>query len=531
MVRSPEQGAIVDRVVAGDSLDILAYAGTGKTSLCLECATALPRRRVLYAAFNAHNAREAKSRFGKAAPHVRVSTYHGLAFGPLGSRYADAGRLVSGPWQVRRAIVDRFGEALQRAMPRSRFSAMVYAVIDGLRTFCQSADPGLDGTHLPVTFSSEVESDELQAAVELMRRVWSAMCSLDDDFPVTHDFYFKRWTMGKPRLNYDVVLIDERQDLDPAMLALMRSQGTQLVFVGDVYQSLYRFRGAIGSAVDLKLPRMPLTHSWRFGPEIAGQADSILQVRGAPYPLIGAGAPGRVVLHGAAPKVVLCRSNVGVVMQAIAWMDHGKKVGIVGSAAEVAEAIEGAYDLYVSGSSNHPRFRTFESWAVMVEAASTKQGQEMRPFVKLITSYGGRIPQLVSQIKGGTVPLEAADIVVATVHKFKGMEAESVLLGDDFPPFVYEVDGRLELDEDEANVGYVALTRARSELQLGGFSRPLRESLALLKAGLSASASRLLEYTLSPKGETATARTTRSEAGSASDGQPSFGLWAWDAAS
>lgn len=62
-----------------------AFAGTGKTTTLVGYAENHPDEKILYIAYNTEVAAEGKRRFPRNA---FSSTSHGLAYGPLGSKYS-----------------------------------------------------------------------------------------------------------------------------------------------------------------------------------------------------------------------------------------------------------------------------------------------------------------------------------------------------------------------------------------------------------------------------------------------------------
>ena len=77
--------------------------------------------------------------------------------------------------------------------------------------------------------------------------------------------------------------------------------------------------------------------------------------------------------------------------------------------------------------------------------------------------YGDRVPELISRIRSNVVKdIKTADTVLSTVHKAKGLEFDTVVLMDDFPDFGEQ--GLKNVPEDEANLIYVAITRAKIRL-------------------------------------------------------------------
>jgi len=94
--------------------------------------------------------------------------------------------------------------------------------------------------------------------------------------------------------------------------------------------------------------------------------------------------------------------------------------------------------------------------------------------------YGRALPGLVADLRRRAVPHpSAADRVLATAHKAKGLEWPRVRLADDFPRLeeLDAVDGdgvpylTAEERDQELHLLYVAATRARQQLELNEAGR------------------------------------------------------------
>ena len=100
-----------------------------------------------------------------------------------------------------------------------------------------------------------------------------------DDVFLGHDGYFKLWSLSQLHLDYDFILLDEAQDSNPALLSVLSAQTVPVVFVGDRYQQIYQWRGAVNAMESLKTADVAsLTTSFRFGQGIANVATKILSV-------------------------------------------------------------------------------------------------------------------------------------------------------------------------------------------------------------------------------------------------------------
>src|SRR5215216_5677207 len=105
----------------------------------------------------------------------------------------------------------------------------------------------------------------------------------------THDCYLKLWQLSDPHLPADYVLLDEAQDANPVVAAIVDRQAhAQRILVGDRCQAIYGWRGAIDAMSRFHADhRLCLSQSFRFGPAIASEANKWLQLLDAPLHLRG----------------------------------------------------------------------------------------------------------------------------------------------------------------------------------------------------------------------------------------------------
>jgi len=89
------------------------------------------------------------------------------------------------------------------------------------------------------------------------------------------------WEQSREGVRFDWVLVDECQDLNPEEMDVVLSMvGTKIFAVGDVYQSIYGFQGAIGPSVVKLLKRSgckeaSLTCNYRSCPEVVDRLNAI----------------------------------------------------------------------------------------------------------------------------------------------------------------------------------------------------------------------------------------------------------------
>jgi superfamily I DNA/RNA helicase len=93
----------------------------------------------------------------------------------------------------------------------------------------------------------------------------------------------------------------------------------------------------------------------------------------------------------------------------------------------------------------------------------TIRGGDLKPFVDLIDSHGA---EAIIEAIDSLVDEKRAATTVSTAHRSKGREWESVEIACDFP----EPIGRAAIPRTDAMLGYVAVTRARKQLDRTGLA-------------------------------------------------------------
>jgi len=283
---------------------------------------------------------------------------------------------------------------------------------------------------------------------------------------VTHNCYLKTWALTKPILPVDVIFLDEGQDANPVIAALVENQShAQQIVVGDACQQLYSWRGA--SDVLSTWPgarQLYLSQSWRFGEAIADEANKWLSLLPTSLELTGNPAIASRLAVLDTPTAVLCRTNAGAMDMVMAFLDAGEKVAMVGGGTALCQLAEAAKTLMAGQRTGHPELYTFRSWEDVRDYVGTDgSGDDLRAFVNLIETHG---PDAIIRATKALTDEFHATTVVSTVHKSKGRQWPTVCVGDDF--FGPDDDGHLP--SAEAMVGYVAVTRAQEILDRTGLA-------------------------------------------------------------
>jgi superfamily I DNA/RNA helicase len=476
------------------SLKIQAFAGTGKTTTLAAIAKSLPQRKFLYLVFNRAAADEAQHRMPS---NVSVRTAHAVAFRSIG--YVYKSRLASNAWAWFPYLKEKMPRALDSVMRTGRDATSAGAVIiRTLEQFLRMTDGAIGAIHAPYWCDDRIGVAAGYAAEAL----WRNICKPNSTAPVTHDCYLKLFYLqGRELAPRDwTVMLDEAQDADPVILGLLERHRGARIIVGDKYQQLYQWRGAVNalSRTHSDSAELSLTQTFRFGSGAAEWANQVLEIIGERLRIVPAKHRTDVSIEEkpVAADALLARTNAGTLDEAIRGLERRRKVHVMGGADPLIRLIRGAWDLY-QGKPTSGELVMFASWNELKAAArGQKDGAPGDPalqvLVRLIKDRDRRVLQMCRQLEACVESPAAAQITVSTVHKAKGLEWPRVLMSSDFNRFVKLEGHKPVVDLEEAYIMYVALTRARKKKLL--LSTPCAE---IISASAAAKAGRARGHKLS----------------------------------
>lgn len=407
-------------------------------------------------------------------------TSHGLAFRPMSHM---SGR-VGGKKYVRGfelAKMMKINEPARltdgKVLAPGQLASVVKAT---LRKFCYSADAKITRWHVPNDLKRY--TDEEIAALRVIvppiaQRAWdNDITTADGALPMEHDYYLKAFQLGRPRLPGDVIALDEAQDSNPCVAAMILDQiqyGTQVIMVGDTYQAIYGWRGAVDAMADFArqpgVEVLSITQSFRYGDVIAAEGNKMLTILGAPLPLRGfskiQSRIGRIPGAGAVPDALLCRTNAEAFRRAIAYIGQGLKVAFPKGAGELIALVKGVRDIKQGRPSEHPDLIPFATYGQLQEFAENEpDGQDLKRLVELVDEHGvDELLEILFQIGSGEKG-SRADVTVCTAHGAKGLEWPLVEIAGDFLPPKNELGTPEVMPREMAMLLYVALTRAKNVL-------------------------------------------------------------------
>jgi superfamily I DNA/RNA helicase len=256
---------------AGGPLLVLAGPGTGKTTTIVAAVAdrienrGIAPERILVLTFSRKAAAELReritARLKRTTREPLAVTFHSYAYALARREFVLAGdeppRLLSAPEQlleIRRMLKGEAQDGGSRWPERLRPALATRGFAEEVRDLLlRAAERGLDGRSLR-QLGKHKDRDDWAAAAGFLDRYAARF----DLAPVPAYDYAeivriaaallgREETRQRERGAYDVVLVDEYQDSDPAqesLLMALAGDGRELIAVGDPDQSIYAFRGA-----------------------------------------------------------------------------------------------------------------------------------------------------------------------------------------------------------------------------------------------------------------------------------------------
>lgn len=464
MELTPEQQQIVETEF-DDVLLVNAYAGTGKTSTLVKFCEARRGKKILYMAYNSSMQKEASKKFKHLGASVFVKTMHSLAYAAIGKDYKD--RLGN----LRALDMLPFCEDV--AEKEQYYHA--YLLLKLIRDFCNSKYTMVDF----VKRLSENGTDwgrENKASIsyflDKLPKVWEQI-QTDSTLAYEHDFYLKRYQLSEPKLYFDFILVDEAQDINGCVIDIIMRQRSKKVFIGDTFQSIYKFRGATDSLERLSklngAVTLYLTQSFRCPRVVAGVANQYLYLLKAPKPF-----RGTLIQKDDVPTqtAIIARTNAKLFDYAIEHID--KKLHFVGGInsynfqdlIDIQNLQWGKSDYIKNGF-----IKKFYDMDELVDYAEEANEVDLKVKITTVRKYMKHsIRDLVKELQDNSVKDQKdAELILTTGHKSKGLEWDQVEILDDFVNLREELEeeGECIIQKEELNLLYVAITRSKQNLLLG----------------------------------------------------------------
>lgn len=494
---SPQQEAVFEYARSGKgSALIVAVAGAGKTTTLVETCKLLYGD-VAFAAFNKKIADEIGRKLTDAGvgKNVKAATFHSFGFQAwrraaphvqveakkldILSKYLGVPKNLQSFVRVLTSIAKQSGVGIVTKLDDYLFYDEIVEHYD-LRDKLYQKDRPL----------SRNETDDLvSAGIEWAQRL--VITSIDEDEKMI-DFDDMIFSPLYHKVNFwqhDWMLVDEAQDTNVVRRLLaeaMLKQGGRLIAVGDPKQAIYGFTGASSDALDqikehFNTIELPLTVSYRCARSVVAHAQKLVSHIEA-HPDAPEGSVSFISedefskLVPGPTDAILCRNTKPLIQLALGYIKKGVAAHVEGR--DIGSSLITLARRWTSVRTCEDLQKKLADWSKdeMIRLQERGDEQKIEAMLDRVESLyaimeslaaDDSIQTLVDKINSIFKDTEGRfvqSITLSTVHKAKGREwnkvwiyGRNVYMPSPFARQLWQI-------EQENNLIYVAITRAKREL-------------------------------------------------------------------
>lgn len=443
---------------------INAGAGTGKTTTIVSAS----QRINCSAAFLAFNKSIATELAERLPSNVEAKTFH--AFGFAAIRNAGLRTKVNNR-KCHYIVQELLGKDCYTAPITKLVSLVKGSMIDGKDV--ASIRKLIDEYN--ISFESYREEEQaIQAIPSILTLCKTQTYHIDFD-----DMIWLPLVNNYPLPHYDMVFVDEAQDFNEMQRELIVRvvNGGRCIIVGDRNQAIYGFRGADSNSISRFIERLtveserditelPLSISWRCPKSVVAEANRYVSDFTCPDEAIDGAVFVNASFNPQAQDMVLCRYNAPLVGAFYELISEGKSAYILGR--DMTKGLVKAVQKITKN--NHMGVDEFKqlflqdfefNYAKLMNNDKQNQAFALEDkrdcimiFVEKATTVGGIIEEIKRVFDGN----DKGEIMLSTVHKAKGLEADNVYI------LATERMPHPKGGTEENNICYVAITRAKKNL-------------------------------------------------------------------
>lgn len=515
-VPSVYQQKIYDFITNGSGNAVVsAVAGSGKTTTLINAIKLIPKdKNLIFLAFNKSIAGEIRERVPQDLSNIDVKTVHGYGFSAIQKsfsceidnrkyrkilndiilfhqtnemkvldKYAFDGKII----KLCMDFAFQDGDAQLIEDKTSYFNRVISLTDLGRLNLIdlKNMDNGIDQLNqLAKKHDLTLIDGECFRAWMLINIGASYTFKVDFTDMVFLPIHYKIDT-----LKYDIVMIDEAQDLNACQRELMKKAMKpnvgRFVGVGDEKQAIYGFAGADASSFNKlkEIPNtivLPLSVCYRCGTDIINLAKKIMPtIEASPTAKKGMVDYDSSYKNLQTGDMVICRNTAPLVSLCMKLLIANKKSYVMGTdiSKNLINLVESCKKKSEEFSVENVFARIYKEKEKMIANISKKEKITISEAknTQLIDSLSDKIVTLEILSKGCIMADELIDklksifsddtdgICLSTIHKSKGLEADRVyIIHSDLMPSKYaKQDWEIE---QEKNLEYVAITRAKSVL-------------------------------------------------------------------
>lgn len=463
------QQALFDEIRDGSGhILVRAVAGSGKTTTIVRSIEVIhPDKTVLLCAFNREICRTLAKRVEREAD---VETFHAIGYGAIRRAW---GKHVfveeSRDRDILGGVIEQAGLTYNRVLRRHLLQLVSLA--KGYLAWTNDQFTGICRHH-----DLQIDQTYFDAVRQCLTVAGTNTGSVSFD-----DMIFTTVYAQLPLQQYDVVLIDETQDLNYAQWYLAKKSvapNGRIIAVGDQRQAIYQFRGARQNAMsqaaeELNAKQMPLSVTYRCPTEVVRFAKKYApEIEAAPNAIAGSVEQVNIVDLWKEYRVgdlVLSRANGPLISLCLKAIKREIRSRILGRSLSLIlnELIDRSKRVKIDGLLEWLDWHENRERARLIAAEEEEGIEEMLDrvaSVKALCEDLHTTEDLRNRIASLCVDNPKDDAVLfSSVHRAKGLEANRVWVAQD--TFKLDRPNPVRRTEEE-NLFYVAITRTKQKLFL-----------------------------------------------------------------
>lgn len=502
---SSEQVAIFQWFFEGaGNLVVQARAGTGKTTTIKRAFGFAPEDDILYVVFNKKNQREAKAKITDQRVDV-------LTLNSLGYRFCL--RVWSGIKPDDSVELDRV-KAVVGDIRDDVVDAILKLVGFAKNLYIWPSQGQLEQLAEERDIFADSDEDEDDADAWTVARVAAAALKAMElaktrDVQGRISFNDQVWlavAMNWVRPNYDLVVVDETQDMNYPQLVMVRKacrKSGRVCVIGDDRQAIYGFRGAAQDGMDmmrreLNAATLGLTVTYRCPKLVVAEANAIVPdykaAATAPEGLIDSCTQVELVEQAKVGDAILSRVNAPLMSACLQLLKRGVPARIEGR--DIGRQLAGIVKK-LNAKSVPDFMRRLDRWETkqLARLKNAKNAEakcaavrDTRETLEVLAEGAASVSEIVNRLLSLFSNSDDENIkpsvVLSSVHKAKGLEWDRVfILNWTFARRKCKTEAEAK---EEANIKYVAITRAKAHLTKvseGGEPKAVKDQGDGTKAG------------------------------------------------
>lgn len=444
-----EQKTIIETLETEPIVLVDAKAGTGKTSTSLAVVHHFTPKKGFYTAYNKSIVVEAQEKFPSS---MECKTIHAFALSHI---------------KPKNKIEDFTYLCIKEKL--SYPSKM--NIMNAMDSFFLSSSTDMD------EYLSVLEDEKLET---IAKKYINKM--VEDEIPPTFNFLLKYLHLMLAEdiitIEYDLAILDECQDTTEVAFQIFNLiKCDRKLIVGDPFQNIYGYMNTVNAFNLIKdVPRLGLTRTFRCSKDIARRVQTFGKTHlNKDFKYIGTDSP-----HKEESIAYIGRTNGAILLRLEELIAEGKSFSLTRPVKDIfalpmalLNVAMGKDPKYVPKKykyliKEYSRYTVSGMKGFYSYLMKYVEDEELHGAIRFMNTLREKDINIFELKKQAEQAVSDPNVWVVTSHSFKGREVDTVVIDDSMNRAVLKIieKGGPEspADQEELNLGYVSITRAKHKL-------------------------------------------------------------------